>query len=205
MNTLTVPILKNMFIKFNNMYFDNKLKMPIIKLSNTKSYLGYCTYVPQLIIKISTYFNRDMHDIETTMVHEMIHLWQYYNNCRDGHGKSFKRKAAEINAQGLHYISRCSLIGENVTVNRPPKVRNILAWKDNERICVSVITNKRDMFSAKRRLHENWGIIANCYQGKHIFFETIPCRKKMNIIRYNIVSLDKWNTIVNDPNALKRI
>lgn len=205
MNTLTVPILKNMFIKFNNMYFDNKLKMPIIKISNTKSYLGYCTYVPQLIIKISTYFNRDMHDIETTMVHEMIHLWQYYNNCRDGHGKSFKQKAAEINARGLHHISRCSLIDENITVNRRPVARNILAWKDNERICVSVVANKRDMFSAKQRLQENWGIIANCYQGKHIFFETIPCRKKMNIIRYNIVSLDKWNTIISEPDALKKI
>lgn len=205
MNTLTIPILKNMFIKFNDMYFDNKLKMPIIKLSNTKSYLGYCMYDPCLIIKISTYFNRDMHDIETTMVHEMIHLWQYYNNCRDGHGKSFKRKAAEINARGLHHISRCSLLGENVTVNKKSKNRNVLAWKEAERVCISVVANKSDMFSAQRRLQEQWGISANCYQGKHIFFETIPLRRKMNVIRYNIVSLDKWNTIVNEPNALKRI
>jgi hypothetical protein len=35
-------------------------------------------------------------DVETLLVHEFIHAWQAENKYRDTHGKSFRRKAADI-------------------------------------------------------------------------------------------------------------
>ena len=42
-------------------------------------------------VKVSFFFNPTMDKMKETIIHELIHCWQYENGKRVGHGKSFKK------------------------------------------------------------------------------------------------------------------
>lgn len=104
--------IKSNYLIFNALFFDNMLPPaemmifePIIK---NVSYLG-CAYNNDLRFpskeypfKIRINFVYDLNEIEwkNVLLHEMIHIWQYTNGYKGGHGKLFKKKAKEINEIG---------------------------------------------------------------------------------------------------------
>ena len=106
---ITIRQLQAHFNLFNEKYFNNSLPVVDIKYCNSKSYVGI--FNPnknkngRFTIKISQYYELPIIEIENTLIHEMIHLWQWVNNYRDVHGSSFIKKMNEINSIGNHNIA----------------------------------------------------------------------------------------------------
>ncbi|MDW7667612.1 MAG: SprT-like domain-containing protein [Bacillota bacterium] len=92
--------LYELYGSFNTKYFNNTLPKPsdiIIEWSGRlTASAGVCypkSYKP--IIRLSTHYHEDFpEDIESTLLHEMIHL------KIKGHGKDFKNEIIRINSLG---------------------------------------------------------------------------------------------------------
>lgn len=110
MDTLTTRTLNEWFNEYNNLYFEGKLPKPRFGVKRCKSYLGKC-FPTKKTIYMSTFYKRSERGYRETFIHELIHLWNWYQDfCYIGHGKPFKKKAEEINRKGGWNIARCSAI-----------------------------------------------------------------------------------------------
>lgn len=113
---ITTDYVVDMFNTFNYRYFENKLHLDTyikVKVYPYKHVLGSVEASGQFnkstgkcsaIVKqfsISNYFDRSEYTYCNTILHEMIHVYQYQvlNVC-DGHGDSFTKKMKEINKYG---------------------------------------------------------------------------------------------------------
>ena len=99
--------VKENYIKFNSLYFDNILPpinsdLIIFEITNSKKIKSLGTSYNKKPYKIRINFRYDLPEIEfqDTLLHEMIHIWQYIMGYKGGHGKSFKKKAKDINKYG---------------------------------------------------------------------------------------------------------
>lgn len=104
--------VKENYIKFNALYFDNILPPVestriVFEITNTKKIKSLGTSYNQKPYKIRINFRYDLPEIEyqDTLIHEMIHIWQYIMGYTDCHGKHFKTKAKEINKYGWNICS----------------------------------------------------------------------------------------------------
>lgn len=111
---ITTSYLKESFKKYNELYFDNELPMPdTFKIGRGVRRLGCFSTkgrfpFQETSIMVSQYNGlRTQADIDHTLIHEMIHLWQWNNHYGDTHGKSFKKKAWDIHikSKGVFNIS----------------------------------------------------------------------------------------------------
>lgn len=107
---VTIDFLKSSFDKFNNVYFKGDLITPVFEVSNCRRALGdFRSRGGKYRIRVSDYYVRSKRDIEQTLLHEMIHLYQSQFKCNDrSHGMVFKEKAFVINRKGGWSISRCT-------------------------------------------------------------------------------------------------
>lgn len=150
---LTAEILRTWFNRFNKEYFDGTLSEAVnFEVSNSKHKLGLfrCTKRKSwllkrprpvdCVIKVSRYFNISEHELQTTLLHEMIHYYIASNGLTDSspHGKIFQWHMKRINKSGW-----------NITINA-----DITDWKvadDNlksEYLVMAVeLTNDRCVFS----------------------------------------------------------
>jgi len=155
--------LRKMFIEFNIKYFDGQLKEPMIVVQThgqKKSTLGWCS-VHQIwsgenedekeyeITMCAEYLNRTFHELCGTMQHEMVHLYNIYNNIQDvnANGKTHNTKfrdAAE--SRGLH-IERADKIGWSVTT----LTDSMREFVDSLDIDKSVFSWKRTNFVAPKK------------------------------------------------------
>lgn len=190
---MSISELQIMFSKFNEMYFDNALPTIPIKLFKSKSFLGLFSYNPRVndkcVIKISTYYILTTKQIEETLIHEMIHLWQYVNSYRDAHGLTFKRKMNEINARGLHCIDVAETGNPAPAIVKPSY---IVVWDDNFGYHLSKFTNIVNARSGLKRLERykssNSGFI--CYEIIHKDVELMSsCRTK---IKWYNIQYNRW-------------
>lgn len=154
MATFSVEDLKGWYVKYNYLYFKGQLKQCPIYINHTKRVLGqFCIKrdwygIIRYYIQISNFLDRPIRDVQNTLIHEMIHQWQWENFQKCDHGYTFKQKAKEINAEGGWDIARCNST-EGCTANyvRPNKVFQICIFKRNDRFCQSVLaSNKVDYF-----------------------------------------------------------
>lgn len=114
MADFSIPIIEKKFDKFNLEYFGGKLKRPIFKLKLCKNALGMCSSKTKEnpnkpTIMLSTYYKVKELEMENTLIHEMIHLYQYQIlKERMGHKDSFKQMSAriELASQGKYIITR---------------------------------------------------------------------------------------------------
>jgi len=148
--------LRNHYILFNKEYFNNELQIiPKFIMNNMKGATGQAVvyysrfqtpdfniktkdglFAGDTAIKISTYFNTmDEHQYECVLLHEMIHIYQYYmlpksEWARDAHGYTFEHWIDIINAKsdGKYIITKTNTIsyhkfGESVKfyliINKP--------------------------------------------------------------------------------------
>lgn len=117
---ITLKFIEENFKRFNNEYFDGLLNTPTFEVSHAKSHLGqyswhydYNGVLVKSHIRISDYFNRSERDYQSTLIHEMIHLYIRQNKLKDTnahHGKVFYSVADRINKQGGWTISRTDSI-----------------------------------------------------------------------------------------------
>lgn len=97
---ITIAYLTEKFNEFNTLYFEGKLPRCLIQIDNTKRRFGCFRY--NIVsggksIRISRYDGlRKEIAIQRTLIHEMIHLWQYVNYGSTDHRRTFKAMSAKI-------------------------------------------------------------------------------------------------------------
>lgn len=91
------------FLMFNRLAFDNRIYvMPQIIVYQSKVNMGFFEGEaddfgrPMLTIKISERQNKNWQDVCETLLHEMVHCFQYLNKLPVDHGKYFKQIKKEI-------------------------------------------------------------------------------------------------------------
>ncbi len=118
---LTAKLLREWFVQFNAEYFNNRLPLPQLTVSNARTQLGQfrCRKVRMGLfrgyqltgfgIKVSDYYQLTERDYQQTLLHEMIHYYIAYTGVRDSspHGHLFRQLAQHISEQG----------GWNITVS----------------------------------------------------------------------------------------
>lgn len=109
--------LESLFSTFNKAFFEGKLEQPVITVSpdSTKGAYGWCTgwkawqdgtkeggfYEINLCAE---YLNRPFEETCSTLIHEMVHLWNLQEGVQDTsrsglyHNKKFKSVAEETGA-----------------------------------------------------------------------------------------------------------
>ena len=98
--------VKERYKVFNMLYFDNILPKPdegiIFIVTNSKKIKSLGSSYPTRPYKIRINFTYDLTEVEweDTLLHELIHIWEFLMGYSGGHGKTFKRKAKEINKYG---------------------------------------------------------------------------------------------------------
>lgn len=97
---ITINYLREKFDEFNTLYFEGKLPRCLIQINNNKGRFGYFRYNKisgGRCIGISRYDGlRKETAIQRTLIHEMIHFWQYINYGKSDHRTTFKAMSRKI-------------------------------------------------------------------------------------------------------------
>ena len=117
---LTTSLIRKWWADFNDKYFAGILHAPTnIEITKSTRCLGqfaattnwFCSITT---IRISNYYDRDERGFQETLIHEMIHQWQYEKHLPIDHKTHFKQMANRINAMGGWNISRTTNIEDGV-------------------------------------------------------------------------------------------
>ena len=191
---ITTKYLAETFKKYNAMYFNNELPTPTFKVGRGVRRLGCFTYrkingrFETMQITVSQYNGlRTQKDIDKTLIHEMIHLWQRVNGYSDVHGNSFKRKAQMIKvaSNGEIDITRLSK-GVELENNAGP--HNIPTIKQPKNITV---------FAARHKSSNDYWLFGTANTST-AFYEINSILRRNSHIWEN---LGCWET--KDPDLLK--
>ena len=123
---VTKSWIENNYSKYNDLYFGGVLPNIEFKISRSKKTWGYAAYrynlltneVTPVSITISNYFDSPEEVKLTTLLHEMIHIYDYTVNPKhfiskgrkvkyDAHGSWFKNEAARIYELSGLDIQKC--------------------------------------------------------------------------------------------------
>lgn len=113
-------IIRN-YIEFNKKYFDNSLPFVRFFINNSKTMYGYAYFlydennnIKPYSITMSNYFDESEYENKNTLLHEMIHIYEYITfpkrfawpkaKTYNAHGMFFEMKAALINKDGWHIV-----------------------------------------------------------------------------------------------------
>lgn len=117
---VTTDYIERKFKEFNSLMFGGKLKLPVIRLSKARSFLGQVKRIPktrffglyicfeyQLVISNRVVFSEQQ--LEDTIIHEMIHYYILSKDIADTspHGKVFQKMMKEINEKYGRHVSVC--------------------------------------------------------------------------------------------------
>lgn len=123
---LTIDFIARSFSKFNDEYFDGRLKTPVFEIMHTKRLLGQCKWDNRgskrmnYRIRISDYYQRDEKQYQNTILHEMIHLFMRQNDIKDTrthHGQVFYRYADFINEYGWNIARTDDIRGLDINTS----------------------------------------------------------------------------------------
>lgn len=88
-------MISKLFNNYNKLIFDNTLIVPHIKVLRyyNKEYLGWCGILEDhtLELCLNTKAIRTKEQYQNTLIHEMVHVWQYQNGLIMDHGLSFEQ------------------------------------------------------------------------------------------------------------------
>ena len=108
---LSEDLLYKTYSYFNSLVFGNELPYVNIKVYSSKVNQGYFEGYPDdkgnpvLNIKISNRYNKTYNDFCETLLHEMVHCFQYIKHMDVDHGKVFNKIAKIIKKEiGLNII-----------------------------------------------------------------------------------------------------
>jgi len=100
MKTVAVAEIKKYAVKANKSFFNNNLDLNVIKFKTstrmTKTLGCFKVRNGQQSITLSTLLFGEKEEWVTTLVHELVHAWQWQTGRSLDHGRSFKQKAREI-------------------------------------------------------------------------------------------------------------
>lgn len=104
----TLSFLTATFRHFNQLIFQNQLPLPIMRISEARTYMGQFKWVRKkegyesnniLYLTMSRRYDLPIETLEDVVIHEMIHLMIHIKNIKDtsSHGNVFKRYMHAIN------------------------------------------------------------------------------------------------------------
>lgn len=113
---VTIDFLRKRFSDFNHDYFADSLPTVSLRISSSLRTLGSVRHprkfssnlrAEQVILSISNRLDLEADIIEDTIIHEMIHLYIFWNNLRDtsSHGRVFRKIMADINSKHGRHIT----------------------------------------------------------------------------------------------------
>ena len=198
---VTISWIKNNYEKYNKLYFGGVLPDIEFKISRSKKTWGYAAYeynlvsnkVTPLSITISNYFESPEDVKLTTLLHEMIHIYDYTINPMhfvnrgkrvkyDSHGDWFKAEAARIyKLSGLDIQKFVTKEEKEVSQLSNRSKQNIENQQEVALVCVINGTTsswffKTNIWQAKLALDEI---------GKHSWERTIGKVKNIKFYKFN--------------------
>ncbi|NPD91845.1 SprT-like domain-containing protein [Xylanibacter muris] len=117
---ITVGYMLQEFNRFNAMYFDGCLPVPVLKIGKARSALGTfsCrrkktwllggTRLCDCVIRLSSAYRMTEKDYQNVLLHEMIHYYIAYKRIKDTspHGEVFRKEMERINSFGWRITVR---------------------------------------------------------------------------------------------------
>lgn len=139
----TVGYFEKIYRALNADKFNNALEMPMITIQSSKGAYGHvtCSRIwnrkDEQCFELNIgaeYLNRPIENVVSTILHEMVHIYNLMNNIQDCsrnntyHNKKFKEKAEEV---GLH-IDYDKKIGWSITTPTEELIEYIIekGWSD---------------------------------------------------------------------------
>ena len=178
---ITEAYVRKRYIEFNKKYFEGKLPLLPIVFRKTKNTLGSYSYryrpngeVYNEKLNISIFYLRDEFYICSTILHEMIHIYQHHvlnlspsqmRGWRAAHGRSFQIKMNEINKFGWKINLKADKEEQDALVASPEQV-------DRLKRKGLVICSYNDTFLALVK-KENMNYIRLCFSTAKLKFFNI--------------------------------
>lgn len=130
----TLEFLRESFNRFNSEIFGNNLPVPILKISNARTFLGKFQHKKQpyskgilneFIVILSNAFDVPQEVLEDTIIHEMVHYEIAFLSIKDtsAHGNAFLSRMNEINVKYGRNLAVSQSIGKIGGVCLKPKAQ----------------------------------------------------------------------------------
>ena len=113
--------MMSQFVSFNQRYFQRRLPLPVFRLSKARTFLGNMKWKEDRLkhkyfdyqLTMSEYYDLEEHELQSVMLHEMIHYFIAFNHIKDTspHGKVFCGIMDKLNACGWNIKPGRRLIG----------------------------------------------------------------------------------------------
>lgn len=198
---VTISWIKNNYEKYNKLYFGGVLPDIEFKISRSKKTWGYASYeynlisnkVTPLSITISNYFESPEDVKLTTLLHEMIHIYDYTINPThfvnrgkrvkyDSHGEWFKAEAARIyKLSGLDIQKFVTKEEKEVSQLSNRSKQNIENQKEAALVCVISGTTS------------SWFFKTNIWQAKLALDEIGKCSWERTIGKVKDIKFYRFN------------
>ena len=154
------------FDTFNRQYFNGELPLPRLALGNSRTRLGSMSCrrrrtltgwrFSDFAIRLSTYYDCTEREMQTVLLHEMIHYYIAWKGIRDDapHGSVFRSIMNRLNTRhGWDISMSASMRGRKTAApHNDRRPRLVLALENSRGECFLTVVNPRYSAQLKSRL-----------------------------------------------------
>lgn len=154
------------FDTFNRQYFNGELPLPRLALGNSRTRLGSMSCrrrrtltgwrFSDFAIRLSTYYDCTEREMQTVLLHEMIHYYIAWKGIRDDapHGSVFRSIMNRLNTRhGWDISVSASMRGRKTAApHNDRRPRLVLALENSRGECFLTVVNPRYAAQLKSRL-----------------------------------------------------
>lgn len=154
------------FDTFNRQYFNGELPLPRLALGNSRTRLGSMSCrrrhtltgwrLSDFAIRLSTYYDCTEREMQTVLLHEMIHYYIAWKGIRDDapHGSVFRSIMNRLNTRhGWNISVSASMRGRKTAApHNDRRPRLVLALENSRGECFLTVVNPRYAAQLKSRL-----------------------------------------------------
>ena len=164
-----IKTITQMFHNYNARLFNNEIPIPVFKISKlARNWAGLASCSSKdgkyfkFKIQLSHALVNNEEELTDTLLHEMVHIWQYHmvnktgdSSYKDGHGPNFKHWVKKLNALGFQ-LSQVADPGVGVTMLEEyygilytlpdPQAVVFLYWDKNPEAIFESLTKQLEYF-----------------------------------------------------------
>lgn len=99
---VSLAILRRLWSEYNELVFGGRLSLPVLRITRGRRYFGKSVVRESdggkaIVLLISGPCNTELADLRDTLLHEMIHQWQYENGLKlNEHDETFTQWLPKI-------------------------------------------------------------------------------------------------------------
>lgn len=197
---VTTSWIKEHYEKFNKLYFGDTLPMVKFKINHSKHCFGFAgfrydlwnnTIIPEVLI-MSNYYDSPEYVKIQTLLHEMIHIEDYF-----WHPEHFVRNRKRVSARtydahGTWFLDECKRISNESGY----KVGPIVTWSE---VNASKLSNNSRRLIAQKKNNALVGAVV----GKNGIFWFKTDVNKVDYLKKNISTMYNWNKILGGYKTIK--